>query len=178
MVNTKLIPSFAAKTFLKQHRKVTKHLEDRLSHDLVQCWWGKHHKGRSPEDYFFPCMGKSQVNWSKPMTNMQHNLAIQACAAHCALPATSEFTSTAIRRGNALTTEVEVAKFRSQRNLANAWSHKSTVALSHYCPATVMVQPGPLFTNSIHMEKKYHAFFVHSLLKQYRRLPQCCLRVD
>ena len=106
-------------------------------------------------------------SWSKPMSNEQHNHATQACAAHHQLPEASFYTSTSIRRGNALTTEMEVSKIRSQRNLACAWSQNSTVALTHYCPLAVMVQPGSLFFGE---DKKHQELFAQMVLNQYQDL--------
>ena len=136
--NTKIHTFSAARAVASQHRKVCKHLQDLLSHHLVQCWWERHHKARAPEDYFFPYWTQGEFNWSKPMSNDQHNKAVQACAGFLQLTDACQFTSTAIRRGNALTTEQEVQRIRSQRNLACAWAQRSTVALLHYCPPTVM----------------------------------------
>ena len=154
VINTKINAGSGARSLRFNHRKVTKHLDDVLSHHLIQSWWERHHKGRSPEDYFFPYWTKSQFQWSKCMSNEQHNTAVQACAAFHKIGDYVQFTSTSIRRGNALTTEIEVQNLREQRNLTCAWAHKSRVALSNYCPWTVMVQPGPLFTNVDEVEER------------------------
>ena len=78
-------------------RKVCRHFHDLLSHHLVQCWWERHHKGRCPEDYFFPYLAKGMWKWDAPMSNEQHNKAVQACAAFHKLGEAAQFTSTAIR---------------------------------------------------------------------------------
>ena len=133
---------------LRQERKVTRHLDDQLSHHLVHIWWEKHHWARSPGDYFFPLWFQGQWNFRRPMSNVQHCQAVQACAEFCGLHQHHLFTSTSIRRGNAFTTEVDVQRLRAQRNKQFAWAPHSEVDLKHYCPEGVMVQPGPLFLST------------------------------
>ena len=148
LVNTKSMPR------LRQERKVTRHLDDQLSHHLVHTWWAKHHWARSPDDYFFPLWRKGQWDFRRPMSNVQHCQAVQACAEFCGLHQHHLFTSTSIRRGNALTTEVDVQRLRAERNKQFAWAPHSEVDLKHYCPEGVMVQPGPLFLSTASLKVK------------------------
>lgn len=95
------------------------------------------------------CMGNGSFDFSKPMPNDQHSLAVQDCAKFCGLAKTMEelrqFTSTSIRRGNAMGIEVEVQRLRATKAKQFAWSPRSSTPRKHYCPEGVLLQPGPLF---------------------------------
>ena len=75
-----------------------------------------------------------------------------------------QFTSTSIRRGNAITTEVEVQRLRAQRNKQFAWGAKSPTPRKHYCPEGVMLQPGSLFLDTEEIDRKCYEILAQVIL--------------
>ena len=173
VINTKMNKDSGAKSLVEQDRKVVRHLDDRLSHHLAKAWWERHHDGRQGEEYFFPATKQGAWNWSRHMDNEAHNACVRECAHFCGLARTveelGEFTSTSIRRGNAYTTELQVEKFRQQRNKECAWAPRSKVASKHYCPEQVAVMPGPLFWDIADTDARFWSVFEKALAEKYQK---------
>lgn len=85
------------------------------------------------------------------------------------------FSTTSIRRGNQVTTEQEVQKFRAMRNTDNGWAKASFVPLQHYTPESVALAPGPLFWDLEAANRKYDTTMKEIIFTKLnsKMCPQC-----
>ena len=159
---------------LQHQMRVTRHLDDQLSHLLMHSWWESCQRGRSPGEFLFPrCMASGCFDFAQPLSNEEHNFAVQACAHFCGLAKTYDdllqFTSTSIRRGNAITIEMEVQRLRAQRNKQFAWGPDSPNPRQHYCPEGVILQPGSLFLDTEEIDRKCTLVIRQAVLEKHTK---------
>ena len=155
--------------------RATRCLDDQLSHHLMHSWWEACQRGRAPGEFLFPrCMANGCFDFAQPLSNEEHNLAVQACAHYCGLPSTvhelKQWTSTSVRRGNAVTIEVEVQRLRAQRNKQFAWGPASPTPRKHYCPEGVILQPGSLFLDTEDIDRKCIQVIGQAFLEKHTKV--------
>jgi len=194
VVVTKNLGSMSARRAVVSRLKSKLLAADEISGWFFRRWWedsGAAAGERGPDDYFFPSNSSTGgVDFSKPMTNEQHNQLCRSAAEALRLATTKEelstFTSTCVRRGcaAALVGELQAVMRASNHRLGRAAT--SSIDLSTYAPEEVVLQPGPLFDDVDGIASRVQEYFalhagprVAALTCPVCGYPRCsCVRCD
>ena len=96
-------------------------------------------------------MGKTEFQWSKQLNYNQANSFVQWAAHFLGLPHgqnhANSFTTKSVRQGKAATTYVLMKEFLAATNPNVGRATGSLMDPVVYCPESVKVMPGPLYSN-------------------------------